>query len=145
MWRMRSSISPPPPRPRRLWSPWTAAILRPRCGKLLDWLTCPQGQIWAIGGDVMGYRFLAVLAFAAGTSIAWAQPVAMPPPHDPNDYPNPYHVDEGWAKLGRTFGGISAVDMDRDGKSVWVFERCGKADDGCARDKTLNPVLKFDA
>jgi NHL repeat len=93
----------------------------------------------------MAHRFLAMLAWIAGTSIAWAQAPAMPPPHDPNDYPNPYHVDEGWAKLGRTFGGVSAVDMDRDGKSVWVFERCGKADDGCAHDKTLNPVLKFDA
>ena len=35
--------------------------------------------------------------------------------------------------------------MDRDGKSVWVFERCGKADDGCAKDPTLDPVLKFDS
>ena len=41
---------------------------------------------------------LATCACAGGT-----QPVAMPPPHDPNDYPNPYHVDEGWAKLGRKF------------------------------------------
>ena len=84
-------------------------------------------------------------ALAVGACATEAPQVAMPPPHDPNDYPNPYHVDEGWAKLGRTFGGISAVDMDRDGKSVWVFERCGKADDGCAKDKTLDPVLKFDS
>jgi DNA-binding beta-propeller fold protein YncE len=35
--------------------------------------------------------------------------------------------------------------MDPDGKSVWVFERCGKSDDGCAKDKTLDPVLKFDS
>jgi hypothetical protein len=83
--------------------------------------------------------------WAASAGLVQAQPVAMPPPHDPNDYPNPYHVDEGWAQLGRTWGGVSAVDMDRDGKSVWVFERCGKADDGCALDKTLNPVLKFDS
>ncbi|MCX7280013.1 MAG: 6-bladed beta-propeller, partial [Alphaproteobacteria bacterium] len=93
----------------------------------------------------MAHRFFAALALIAGTSICWAQAPAMPPPHDPNDYPNPYHVDEGWANLGRSFGGVSAVDMDRDGKSVWVFERCGKADDGCAKDKTLDPVLKFDA
>jgi DNA-binding beta-propeller fold protein YncE len=72
-------------------------------------------------------------------------PVAMPPPHDANDYPNPYHVEEGWAKLGRTFGGTSAVDMDPDGKSVWVFERCGTTDDGCSKIKNLDPVLKFDS
>ena len=86
---------------------------------------------------------LALLALTAGPALAQAP--AMPPPHDPNDYPNPYHLDEGWAKPGRAFGGISAVDMDRDGKSVWVFERCGNPDDGCAKNKTLNPVLKFDA
>jgi DNA-binding beta-propeller fold protein YncE len=85
------------------------------------------------------------LALGVGMTAALAQPPAMPPPHDPNDYPNPYHVDEGWAKLGRAWGGVSAVDMDRDGKSVWVFERCSGADDGCLLNKTLNPVLKFDA
>jgi len=85
---------------------------------------------------------LALLVLGGGAS---AQPVAMPPPHDPNDYPNPYHIQEGWAQLGRSFGGVSAVDMDPDGKSVWVFERCGLADDGCAKNKTLDPVLEFDA
>jgi DNA-binding beta-propeller fold protein YncE len=90
-------------------------------------------------------RAAIVVALFALTGMAWAQSVAMPPPQDPNDYPNPYHVEEGWAKLGRTFGGVSAVDMDPDGKSVWVFERCGKADDGCAKDKTLDPVLEFNS
>ena len=86
-----------------------------------------------------------VCALAVGSCATEAPQVAMPPPHDPNDYPNPYHVEEGWAKLGRKFGGISAVDMDPDGKHVWVFERCGLADDGCAKDKTLDPVLEFDS
>ncbi|HKX64800.1 MAG TPA: peptidyl-alpha-hydroxyglycine alpha-amidating lyase family protein [Rhizomicrobium sp.] len=86
-----------------------------------------------------------VCALAVSACAGGVPPVAMPPPHDPNDYPNPYHVEEGWAKLDRKFGDISAVDMDRDGKSVWVFERCGSNDDACAKNKTLNPVLKFDA
>jgi hypothetical protein len=90
-------------------------------------------------------RAAIVIALLALTGAAWAQAPAMPPPHDPNDYPNPYHIQEGWAKLGRAFGGVSAVDMDPDGKSVWVFERCGKSDDGCAKDKTLDPVLEFDS
>ena len=71
---------------------------------------------------------------------AWAQAPAMPPPHDPNDYPNPYHEDAGWAQLDRRIGGTSAVDMDPDGKSVWVFERCGTPDDGCSKTKDLDPV-----
>jgi hypothetical protein len=56
-------------------------------------------------------------ALAVSACATEAPPVAMPPPHDPNAYPNPYHVEEGWAKLGRKFG-ISAVDMDPDGKHV---------------------------
>ena len=44
-----------------------------------------------------------------------------------NDLPNPYNTIEGWAKLpeGRTWGSTSAVDIDKDGKSIWVAERCG--------------------
>ena len=82
---------------------------------------------------------IAVSARAAGLAPA------MPPPHDPNAYPDfGYHVDEGWAKPGRKWGGVSAVDMDRDGKSVWVFDRCGSPDGGCATSK-LAPVMEFDA
>ena len=44
-----------------------------------------------------------------------------------NNLPNPYRTIEGWAKLpeGRTWGSTSAVDIDNDGKSIWVAERCG--------------------
>lgn len=57
--------------------------------------------------------------------------------------PNPYKTVEGWAKMpaGRTWGSTSAVDVDRDGKSIWVAERCGVND--CV-DSALDPVLKFD-
>lgn len=64
---------------------------------------------------------------------------------DPNNAPNPYHVDESWAKLppGRKWGAAIGVDIDRDGKSVWVFDRCGTADDCSGSD--LAPIQKFDA
>ena len=44
-----------------------------------------------------------------------------------NDAPNPYQTITGWAKMpeGRTWGSLSAVDIDKDGRSVWVAERCG--------------------
>jgi sugar lactone lactonase YvrE len=66
-----------------------------------------------------------------------------------NDAPNPYKTITGWAKLpeGRQWGSTSAVEVDRDGKSIWVAERCGG--NGCF-DRTkneMNPVdtiLKFD-
>ena len=43
---------------------------------------------------------------------------------------------------GRTWGATSAVDVDRDGKSIWVGERCGA---NTCLGSTLDPVLKFDA
>jgi hypothetical protein len=88
------------------------------------------------------HAVFAVLALAAGTGLVRAQPAAPP---DPNAFPNAYHEDAGWAQAGRTLGGTSAVDMDPDGKSVWIFERCGTPDDGCGRIKNLDPVMKFDA
>jgi DNA-binding beta-propeller fold protein YncE len=64
---------------------------------------------------------------------------------DGNSAPNPYRVDEGWAKLtqGRKWGAAVGVDIDRDGKSVWVFDRCATADD-CS-GSSLAPIQKFDA
>jgi hypothetical protein len=75
-----------------------------------------------------------------------------------NSLPNPYRTIEGWAKMpeGRIWGSTSAVDVDRDGTSVWVAERCGaqgfippsQMKEGqpfnCDGTK-LAPVLKFDA
>ena len=61
-----------------------------------------------------------------------------------NSAPNPYQTIEGWAKLpeGRTWGSTSAVDIDKDGKSIWVAERCGT---NACLGSNLDPVLKFDA
>lgn len=58
--------------------------------------------------------------------------------------PNPYRTVENFFKLpeGRVWGSTSAVDIDRDGTSVWVAERCGA--NSCAA-KTDAPILKFDA
>jgi DNA-binding beta-propeller fold protein YncE len=62
----------------------------------------------------------------------------------PNSQPNPYRTVENWFKLpdGRMWGSTSAVEVDRDGKSIWVAERCGA--NSCA-GKTDAPILKFDA
>jgi streptogramin lyase len=62
---------------------------------------------------------------------------------------NPYRTIEGWAKMpeGRTWGSTSAVDIDRDGRSIWVAERCGA--NTCLNRTTgeissLPTILKFD-
>src|SRR5271155_4086766 len=77
-----------------------------------------------------------ILAFAV-TILAATEPV-------PNSQPNPYVTVDNWAKLpeGRTWGSTSAVDIDRDGKSIWVGERCGT---NTCTGSNLDPILKFDA
>jgi DNA-binding beta-propeller fold protein YncE len=64
---------------------------------------------------------------------------------DPNTAPNPYVEDQGWAKLasGRKWGAAVGVEIARDGKSIWVFDRCETADD-CS-NSNVDPIQKFDA
>ena len=61
-----------------------------------------------------------------------------------NDLPNPYQTIEHFFKMpeGRTWGATSAVEIDRDGTSIWVGERCGA---NTCLNSTLDPVLKFEA
>ena len=63
---------------------------------------------------------------------------------DPNSAPNPYRLEENWAKtaMGRPIGAAIGVDIDRDGKSVWVYDRCGGRT--CVGSK-IAPIMKFDA
>src|SRR5271170_4180851 len=75
--------------------------------------------------------------------------VAQQPAQPTNDAPNPYTTIKAYFKLpeGRKWGSTSAVDIDRDGKSIWVAERCGG--NGCLdRAKgeimPIDTILKFD-
>ena len=49
--------------------------------------------------------------------------------------PNNYERDETWLKFpkGRVPGATSALDIDRDGKSVWLVERCAGGGGGWGR------------
>ena len=62
----------------------------------------------------------------------------------PNSQANPYRTIDHWGELpeGRVWGSTSAVDIDRDGRSIWVAERCGA--NSCA-GKTDPPILEFDS
>jgi DNA-binding beta-propeller fold protein YncE len=57
--------------------------------------------------------------------------------------PNPYVVNQVWYQMpkGRFIGGASAIDIDRDGVSVWVMERCGTAND--CEGSHVDPIMKF--
>jgi sugar lactone lactonase YvrE len=75
-----------------------------------------------------------------------------------NSLPNPYRSVENWAQMpaGRLWGSVSAVDIDPDGTSVWIAERCGaqgfvppsQMKEGVAFNcdgSKLAPILKFDS
>jgi sugar lactone lactonase YvrE len=78
--------------------------------------------------------------FVSMGSQAYAQSSMAPV----NDGPNPYETVEGYFKLpqGRTWGSTSAVEIDKDGKSIWVGERCGA--NSCASSPDTDPILLFD-
>jgi sugar lactone lactonase YvrE len=83
----------------------------------------------------LGLVIAIAAAFSAGNLSAQA---------DLNSAPNPYRTVTNWAKLpdGRKWGQVIKVDIDPDGQSVWVIERCGGA--SCA-GSDLAPILEFNA
>jgi hypothetical protein len=89
-------------------------------------------------------RVTLILAFVAAVVGSGRTVHAQGHTQPGDDLLNPYRPVENHFKLaeGRWWGSTSAVDIDIDGRSVWVAERC--AANSCAGSK-LNPVLKFDA
>ena len=61
-----------------------------------------------------------------------------------NSGANPYRTIRNWGMVpeGRPWGAANGVDIDRDGKSVWVADRCGTRV-GCVGSK-VDPIQKFD-
>jgi len=92
-------------------------------------------------GDPGSYRLRpgapAFAAYAPGfvTEGGVVQPV--------NHLPNPYQTERNWGTLpdGRPWGSVSALHVDRDGRHVWVAERCGA--NSCA-GSTVDPIVKLD-
>ena len=86
------------------------------------WLTCSS---------------LCVVFFFTNSAIA--QKVTNPT----NEHPNPYRTINGYFDLpgGRSWGSTSAVDIDIDGESIWVAERCGT--NSCATSN-VDSVIKYD-
>lgn len=87
-----------------------------------------------------GIAVAAGIAAALAISLARveAETAAMPS----IDLPNPYAAGVKFGQLpdGRPWGGVIAVTPDRDGKSIWAFERCG----GNCLNSELPAVLEFD-
>ena len=88
-------------------------------------------------------RAALIIGWLAAATVAAGQ-VPATPVAPVNDLPNPYRTIESWARLpeGRTWGSTSAVDVDRNGTSIWVAVRCST--NSCA-GSTLDPILEFDS
>ena len=71
----------------------------------------------------------ALLALAITPALVFAQ-ADMPPT---NDLENPYLTQSGYFKMpaGRDWGSSSTVEIDADGESIWVAERCGGNANAC--------------
>ncbi len=92
---------------------------------------------------------VAAIALCGGRAYSQASvaPASVPP--------NPYRTIDEFFKLpaGRTMGAAAGIDVDRDGSSLWVFERCGAPnrlstpgrEEGTCVGSNLDPILKFDS
>ena len=71
-----------------------------------------------------------------------------PPEHadvEPVNYrPNPYQVVRDWGHLPdeRTWGSVSAINVDIDGRHIWAGDRCGT--NSCATTPNVDPIVKLD-
>ncbi len=89
----------------------------------------------------------AVLVSLPATAAA-QRGASGPPEHaavEPvNDRPNPYETIRNWGTLpdGRSWGSVSAVNVDIDGVHIWAGDRCGV--NSCA-ESDLDPIVKLDA
>ena len=94
-------------------------------------------------------NFLVLSVIAAVSGFAAKAPTATDTKEPTNDAPNPYKTVEHFVKLpeGRKMGSTSAVDIDRDGKTIWVAERCGGnscLDRETGQIKNIDTILHVD-
>src|SRR3954463_7640688 len=70
-----------------------------------------------------------VVAHGGRTSAQAAAPRATTAPDAivANSYPNPFVTTADFFKMpaGRKWGSTAGVDIDKDGKTVWIIDRCG--------------------
>ncbi len=80
-----------------------------------------------------------VVAFAV--SGGWASAQVN---EEVNGGREPYSLNQSFFKLpeGRTIGSTAGIALDRDGRSIWTFDRCG---DQLCVGSDLAPIQKFDA
>jgi sugar lactone lactonase YvrE len=99
--------------------------------------------VHAVRGVALGAAWAVSLTPACQLHAQQIEPV--------NFLPNPYETVRDWGELpdGRIWGSVPAVQIDPDGRSLWVLDRCGTQSwqsagiSSCA-GQNLAPVMKFD-
>ena len=93
----------------------------------------------------------AIIKTAAALVLAGAVAGAQGDVKPTNELANPYQSIENYFKLpeGRTWGSTSAIEIAKDGRTIWVAERCGQnscvADPTTGQMSTIDPIGHFDA
>jgi sugar lactone lactonase YvrE len=89
-----------------------------------------------------------VLSLLSASAMAQGQRGAIQPAahanQEPiNSRPNPYETQRNFGTLpdGRSWGSVSAVNIDIDGINVWAGDRCGG--NSCATSN-VDPIVKLD-
>ncbi|MCH7815337.1 MAG: hypothetical protein IIC60_02080 [Proteobacteria bacterium] len=86
---------------------------------------------------------LSLLSTTAVAQRGAIQPAAHADQEPINNLPNPYETQRNFGTLpdGRSWGSVSAVNIDVDGIHVWAGDRCGT--NSCATSD-VDPIVKLD-
>lgn len=89
-------------------------------------------------------RTIREVALALALSVLAGTAFAQTPDKPINDLPNPYRVILSWQQLpeDRVMGAAAGIEVDADGRSIWVAERCGA---NSCRESKLPMIMKFDS
>jgi sugar lactone lactonase YvrE len=100
------------------------------------------------GAPLLLFVTLACALWALSPKAAWAQRGASGPAEhaevEPvNNLPNPYETVRDWGALpdARTWGSVSAINVDIDGIHIWAGDRCGT--NSCA-GSDVDPIVRLD-
>jgi sugar lactone lactonase YvrE len=72
----------------------------------------------------------------------------VPPGSPLAGLPNPFRTEFDWAKMPKDRGWADdrAIAIDKDGKSIWIADRCGLAQGSCGKpeNRANDMIIKFD-
>jgi hypothetical protein len=95
------------------------------------------------GVTSIALSLLSTAALAQPARPGAIQPAAHADQEPINHLPNPYETQRNFGTLpdGRSWGSVSAVNIDIDGIHVWAGDRCGT--NSCATSD-VDPIVKLD-